>query len=205
MIRYRTVKKEATAETEFQRSRFIGYIAHAASREEAEDYVRRIRAEHRQATHCVPAYIVGEKMELMWTSDDGEPQGTSGPPILQMLEREGLTNVVCVVVRYYGGTKLGTGGLVRAYTQTAKEALEAAGIREVRERTILTVHVPYAILGKLQNLEGEQPFTIGEIVYGEDVKITLQFETRYLERIEGVLSDLNNGMPRVLERRDLLF
>lgn len=204
MIRYRTIAREATAEAEFQRSRFIGYIARCMSREQAERYIGAVREEHRTATHHVPAFIVGEKMELMWTSDDGEPQGTAGPPILQMLAREGVTNVVCVVVRYYGGTKLGTGGLVRAYTETAKRVLEAAGIHEVRERTIMTVRLPYAVLGKLQSLVHDHPFTIDEIVYEQEVSVTLRFETENRSRIEGLLSDVNSGMPDVLAQRDVL-
>lgn len=204
MIRYRTVKKEAIEEAEYSRSRFIAHIAGASSREQAWAYIQRVRDTHKQATHCVPAFIVGEKMELMWTSDDGEPQGTSGPPILQMLEREGLTNVVCAVVRYYGGTKLGTGGLVRAYTQTAKKALDAAGIAEIRERTVIKTSLPYAMLGKLQNLEKEQPFSIEDISYGENVELVLMFESEFEERVHSLLADLNNGEPHILGRRNVL-
>ena len=164
MNRYTTVAKEASAEQVIDRSRFIAHIARAFSKEEADAYIAGIRAQYRDATHNVPAFIVGEKSELKWTSDDGEPQGTSGPPMLQMLEREGLTNVVCVVTRYYGGIKLGTGGLVRAYTSSAKLALEAAGTHTVKDVIRLSVTVPYTLLGKLQNLEKSEPFTIEDVV-----------------------------------------
>jgi uncharacterized YigZ family protein len=205
LIRYTTVKKEATAEEVFHRSRFIGYIAPILSREEAEAYIRKIRDLHRTATHHVPAFIAGEQMELQWTSDDGEPQGTAGPPILQMLVREGLTNLVCVVTRYYGGTKLGTGGLVRAYTETARQALAAAEIHPVRDMTVLQVRLPYTILGKIQNLEQDRPFTVERIVYAQAVDVTLQYETEYHEQVAGLLADLNNGMPPILDRTEKLL
>lgn len=205
MIRYTTVKREATAEEVIQRSRFIGQIAPVASREEAEAYIRKIRDLHRTASHHVPSYILGEQKELQWTSDDGEPQGTAGPPVLQMLVREGLTNLVCVVTRYYGGTKLGTGGLVRAYTQTARMALEAAGIHPVRQMTLLKVRLPYPLLGKLRNLEQDQPFTIEDIAYAQELDVSLACESENEALLTGLLSDLNSGMPLVLERIEKLL
>ncbi|MBO4880674.1 MAG: YigZ family protein [Firmicutes bacterium] len=193
MNRYTTVAKEASAEQVIDRSRFIAHIARAFSKEEADAYIAGIRAQYRDATHNVPAFIVGEKSELKWTSDDGEPQGTSGPPMLQMLEREGLTNVVCVVTRYYGGIKLGTGGLVRAYTSSAKLALEAAGIHTVKDVTRLSVTLPYTLLGKLQNLEKSEPFTIEDIVYTESVTLALTMDLEDEERVKALLMEVSAG------------
>ena len=136
---------------------------------------------------------MGEKSELKWTSDDGEPQGTSGPPMLQMLEREGLTNVVCVVTRYYGGIKLGTGGLVRAYTSSAKLALEAAGIHTVKDVTRLVVTIPYTFLGKLQNLEKSEPFSIQEILYRDNVTLTLSMDLEEEDKVLSILMELSSG------------
>ena len=194
MNRYTTVAKEASAEQVIDRSRFIAHIARAFSKEEADAYIAGIRAQYRDATHNVPAFIVGEKSELKWTSDDGEPQGTSGPPMLQMLEREGLTNVVCVVTRYYGGIKLGTGGLVRAYTSSAKLALEAAGIHTVKDVTRLSVTLPYTLLGKLQNLEKSEPFTIEDIVYTESVTLALTMDLEDEERVKALLMEVSAGI-----------
>jgi uncharacterized YigZ family protein len=205
LIRYTTVQKEATAEEVIHRSRFIGHVAPVFTREEAEAYIRKIRERHRAATHNVPSYIIGEQMELQWTSDDGEPQGTSGPPVLQMLVREGLTNLVCVVTRYYGGTKLGTGGLVRAYTETARQALAAAGIHAVRDMTLLKVRLPYGILGKLKNLESVQPFFIEDIQYTGEVDVTLLYETEHHLQMTGMLADLHNGMPLILDHQEKLL
>ena len=197
MNRYTTVAKEASAEQVIDRSRFIAHIARAFSKEEADAYIARIRAQYRDATHNVPSFIVGEKSELKWTSDDGEPQGTSGPPMLQMLEREGLTNVVCVVTRYYGGIKLGTGGLVRAYTSSAKLALEAAGKHTVRDVSRMSVTVPYTLLGKLQNLEKSEPFVIEDILYTESVTLALSMDLEDEERVKALLMEVSAGTAQI--------
>ena len=193
MNRYTTVAKEASAEQVIDRSRFIAHIARAFSKEEADAFIAGIRAQYKDATHNVPAFIVGEKSELKWTSDDGEPQGTSGPPMLQMLEREGLTNIVCVVTRYFGGIKLGTGGLVRAYTSSAKLALEAAGKHTVKDVTRMNVTTPYTLLGKLQNIEKNEPFSIDQIDYNEAVDLVLMMDQEDEERVKALLMELSSG------------
>lgn len=193
MIHYLTVKKEAIAEYEVQRSKFIGRIARVESREEAEAYVAQIRELHRDATHNVAAFIVGEKGEIQWTTDDGEPQGSSGPPILQMLAREGLSNVVCVVTRYFGGIKLGVGGLVRAYTMSAKLALEAAGLHEARDVCSLQVEIPYTALGTFQHLEKDGYYKIEEINYTDKVELLISTEPEDRNRVVSLLSELSAG------------
>lgn len=145
MILYKTVMEEAEAEQTIEKSRFISHIKPVTSKEAAEEFIAEIRASYKTATHNVPAFVIGNKMQLQWASDDGEPQGTSGAPIVQMLVKEGITNVAVVVTRYFGGIKLGTGGLVRAYTSSAKLALEAAGIADVREMLVLEVRMAYSI------------------------------------------------------------
>ena len=199
MNRYTTVAKEASAEQVIDRSRFIAHIARAFSKEEADAFIAGIRAQYKDATHNVPAFIVGEKSELKWTSDDGEPQGTSGPPMLQMLEREGLTNLVCVVTRYFGGIKLGTGGLVRAYTSSAKLALEAAGIHAVRDVVKMTLEIPYTLLGKVQNLEKSEPFTIEETTYTDTVTLDLSMDLEDAERVRALFMEVSAGNAKILE------
>ena len=133
MIKYKTIMKEAEIEQTIDRSRFIGHVKPVESREEAEAFISEIRSKHKTATHNVPAFVIGDQFQLQWASDDGEPQGTSGAPIVQMLVKEGVTNIAVVITRYFGGIKLGTGGLVRAYTGTTKLALEESGICAVKE------------------------------------------------------------------------
>ena len=199
MKRYTTAAKQASAEQVIDRSRFIAHIAPVYSKEEADAFIAGVRAQYRDATHNVPAFIVGEKSELKWTSDDGEPQGTSGPPMLQMLEREGLTNVVGVVTRYFGGIKLGTGGLVRAYTSSAKLALEAAGIHTVKDVVRLTIVIPYTLLGKIQNIEKNESFTIEDIAYTDTVTLTISMDSEDAEQVKALFMEVSSGSAKILQ------
>ena len=204
MIRYRTVEKEACTEQIIERSRFIAHIARAHSREEAENYIRAIRTQYRDATHNVPCFIIGEKQELMWASDDGEPSGTSGAPMLQMFAREGLTNLVCVVTRYFGGIKLGTGGLVRAYTSSAVMALEAAGIHAVRDLCAAELEIPYTLLGKVQNMALSLPFEIGGISYTDVVTLQISYAPEDEFTVLAPLRELTSGELLLSEIRKFL-
>lgn len=168
MILYKTIEHAAHAEQVIDRSRFIAYASPASTKEEADAFIATIRKQHKDATHNVPAIVIGDKFQLQWASDDGEPQGTSGAPIVQMLVKEGITNTAIVVTRYFGGIKLGTGGLVRAYTSSAKLAVEASGICGVMEMAVFSFKIDYAYLSKIQNLAGEDTFQIDDIQY-EDV------------------------------------
>ncbi len=194
MVNYKTVAEEASAEQTIEKSRFIGYIKSVESREEAEAFIKEIRAMHKSATHNVPAYVIGEKLQLQWASDDGEPSGTSGAPMLHLLVGEGITNVVIVVTRYFGGIKLGTGGLVRAYTGTARLALEAAGICEVREFDMISFSLDYSYYGKLQNMEQSGLFKITDAAFEEAVKLTIQSEPSSTDSILQALSEMTGGV-----------
>ena len=153
---YKTVRKQAEAVQVIDKSRFIAHVFPVESREEADAFLAEIREKYKDATHNVPAMVIGDKSQIQWASDDGEPQGTSGAPMVQMMVKEGLTNLIVVVTRYFGGIKLGTGGLVRAYTSSAKLGLEAAGVCSVREMAELTVKIDYPYLAKIQNMASEQ-------------------------------------------------
>ena len=125
---YKTVKKEAEAEQIIEKSRFTAHVKPVETKEEADEFIASVKSRYKDATHNVPAMVLGDKFQIQWASDDGEPQGTSGAPIVQMLVKEGITNVAVVVTRYFGGIKLGTGGLVRAYTSSAKLGIDAAQV-----------------------------------------------------------------------------
>lgn len=203
MLLYRTVAREAVAEQVIERSRFIAYIAPASSKEEGDAFIASIRAKHKDATHNVPAMVIGDKMQVQWASDDGEPQGTSGAPMVQLLTSEGITNVCIVVTRYFGGIKLGTGGLVRAYTSSARLALEAAGIREVREMTALDVVVDYTHLAKIQNLAREREWVIDDIVYEDKVKMSLSCVSEEAEDMKRMLTEITSGALGITAERDV--
>lgn len=148
----RTLYKEATCELHISKSRFIAYAKPVETESEATAYIEHLKKKHWDAAHHVPVYVLGEQFSIQRYSDDGEPSGTAGVPILELMKKEGLTQLVCVVVRYFGGVKLGTGGLVRAYTQSAKQAIEAACIVERKPFMQIKCTYDYALHGKIQNV-----------------------------------------------------
>lgn len=200
MVRYRTIKEQAVVEQVIEKSRFIAHAKPVESKEEAEAFLAEIRGIHRGATHNVPAFVLGEQNEIQWASDDGEPSGTSGAPILQLLLKEQVTNLVVVVTRYFGGIKLGTGGLVRAYTGSAKQALAKAGICQVEEMDLLRVRVDYSYLGVIQNRSENGDFKIQDQLF-EDL-VTLRLATMP-ERTKTLLEQLKNITGGKLELIDI--
>ena len=204
MNKYKTVMIEAEAEQVIEKSRFIARVKPVQSRGEADEFIRSVRRFHRDATHNVPAMVIGEKCELQWASDDGEPQGTSGAPIVQMLVKERLTNVAVVVTRYFGGVKLGTGGLARAYTGSAKLGLAAAGVCQVQEMTSLAVEVEYTHLNKIQKLSGNKNFFIRDILYEDKVTLRLSVEPEDLSCVKAVLADISSGAAIIISESIVL-
>lgn len=184
MLLYKTINGEATVQQVINKSKFIANIHPVQSREEAEDFFDLIRKEHRLATHNVPAMVIGDKLQLQWASDDGEPQGTSGPPILQLLVSERITNVAVIVTRYYGGIKLGTGGLVRAYTSSAKLALEEAGICGVTEMAILYADISYSDHSKLTTVLPEWDAEIISENFTDKVRLEVKTDINNLETLK---------------------
>ncbi len=199
MIQYNTVRQEAHAEQTIEKSRFIAYVKPVESRQEAEDFIASIRSMHKTATHNVPAMVIGHQFQIQWASDDGEPQGTSGAPIVQMLVKEGITNVSIVVTRYFGGIKLGTGGLVRAYTGSARLGLEAAGRCIVREMAVLQFKIDYSFLSKAQNLSKEGLFSIQDIAYEEQVTMKVAAGLEDRENVKALFANLTSGSAVLVE------
>lgn len=194
---YSTVRAEASAEQIIEKSRFIAYVSPAETREEADEFIASIRKKHKDATHNVPAMVLGDKFQIQWGSDDGEPQGTSGAPIVQMLVAQGITNVVVVVTRYFGGIKLGTGGLVRAYTSSAKLGLEAADICDVCERQVMSYALDYTYLAKLQNLAGGALLTIENLTYADVVQAELSCVPERADEVKNLIANLTGGQGRL--------
>jgi len=193
MIGYKTVASEARAEQVIEKSRFIARVKPVMTREEADGFVAAVGQEHREASHHVPAMVLGDRFQAQWASDDGEPSGTAGAPILRMLVQEGLTNVAVVVTRYFGGVKLGTGGLVRAYTGSAKLALEKAGIRRMQERTFLGFEIEYGFFNQIQAMARGRRFQIEETLYGEKVTLTVSAEAERAADLRTVFSEVTAG------------
>ena len=195
---YSTVLKEAKAEQIIQKSRFICHVKPVSSREEAEDFIASIRKEHREATHNVPAMIIGDKMQTMWSSDDSEPQGTAGAPVMNLLSSMGLTNLCVVITRYFGDIKLGTGGLARAYSSTAKLGLEEAGVGGAYEMSVITYRLDYSTYGRLQKIQNGS-FDILGAEFGENVDVELSCDSENEAEILGFLKDLTGGKGKVLK------
>lgn len=212
---YKTVRKQAEAVQVIDKSRFIAHVFPVESREEADAFLAEIREKYKDATHNVPAMVIGDKSQIQWASDDGEPQGTSGAPMVQMMVKEGLTNLIVVVTRYFGGIKLGTGGLVRAYTSSAKLGLEAAGVCSVREMAELTVKIDYPYLAKIQNMASEQldleeadregeenlsNFRIANIQYTDKIEIKIQTFPGSLTNVELLFQNITSGKAEVISQ-----
>lgn len=201
---YKTIKKDATVEQIIEKSRFIAHARPVSDRDEADAFIAEIKAKYKDATHNVPAMVIGDKSQIQWASDDGEPQGTSGAPIVQMLVSEGITNLVIVVTRYFGGIKLGTGGLVRAYTSSAKLAVEAAGVCSVQNMLCMTCETDYTYLAKFQKMAVESlkdqtafAYVIGNVEYGEKVTLELISFAENEEELRGLAANLTSGSARI--------
>ncbi len=182
------------AESEFteKRSRFIGRVTRIESEAEARAYIEKIKKQHYDARHNCWCYIVHEGGVVRY-GDDGEPQGTAGQPMLNVFQREGVENVVCVVTRYFGGVLLGAGGLTRAYAKAAKDALDAAGKARMTRWTRLRVGVPYPLFERLTRLIDAHGGVAEESGYGADVSVTLRLPQERAEAFAATLTELSGG------------
>ena len=189
---YRTVAREGSGEFTERKSRFIGYIAPAREENEARDFIETVRLMHPEANHHVWSYIQ-RGGAVVRASDDGEPSGTAGRPVTEVLQREGLNDVVCVVVRYFGGILLGAGGLIRAYAQGARVAVENAPKARMTPMIRLSVTLPYHFFGKASSrlsrmgLEPESP------EFSESVRFFLTVSPERAESVRTDLADLTAG------------
>lgn len=206
---YKTVLKRARTELVIEKSRFITTILPCETREEVDRFFAEIRSEFKDATHNVPAFVLGNKMELKWASDDGEPQGTSGPPILKVLEGKGLTNLALVVTRYFGGIKLGTGGLVRAYSKSAEQAIEEAGIGGAAIFRKARIDLDYSDYNRFLNYKFPEELKSGMIVgepdFRENVSLEISCHYEVMESLGRILLDLTNGKTMLPEGEEMIM
>lgn len=184
MILYKTIMKEGTASHTIEKSKFICSIKPVDTRQEAEEFIKAIKKKYKDATHNVPCMVIGDKLQLQWASDDGEPQGTAGSPMLQMIVSQGITNLALVATRYFGGIKLGTGGLVRAYTNTAKLGLEAAGIGQMKELILCSYEFDYNFLNTVKYMvEKNEKYMIEDMKYEDKVTVFFLTESENAEEL----------------------
>ncbi|WP_030189272.1 YigZ family protein [Streptomyces violaceorubidus] len=190
---YRTVARAGVHETEINRSRFLCALAPAATEQDAQAFVAGVRKEHADATHNCWAYVIGADAAVQKASDDGEPGGTAGVPMLQMLLRRDMRYVVAVVTRYYGGVKLGAGGLIRAYGGAVGEALDDLGTLTRRRFRVATVTVDHQRAGKLQNDLRTAGRAVRDVRYGEAVTIEVGLPEADLDAFRSWLADATAG------------
>lgn len=187
---YKIVYRAGTGEIVEKKSRFIANVAPAESEREAAAFIESVKKKYYDARHNCPAFVIGKNRELTRCSDDGEPGGTAGKPILEVLMGAGLTNTVIVVTRYFGGTLLGTGGLVRAYTQAAQAGLSDAGIGTMRYGAKMRIKTDYTDLGKIQYLLGNKEVPVKDAIYTDRVELMIQIP---MENAESLIKELTEN------------
>ncbi len=202
MDKYKTVSGEATSEFTEKKSRFISHVRPVSAEGEALEYIEKIKKQYWDARHNVYAYIIGNNSELQRYSDDGEPQGTGGIPMLEVLRGEHLTNTVAVVTRYFGGTLLGTGGLVRAYTRGAKDGIAAAGIITQILYTKIKVVVDYTLSGKVQYAILQGNYRLEDTIYTDNVCFITLVEQSEKDRFISEMTDLTGGKAQIVIGED---
>lgn len=191
-MEYKTIAQRCEASFVEKKSEFIGYLCPVGTEEQAVAFIEEIRAMHRKATHNCYAYILRENNAARH-SDDGEPGGTAGVPIYEVLRKEGLVDVCCVVTRYFGGILLGAGGLVRAYTRGAKDAVDAAKIKCMASAAELLVTVDYGLYGRLAQVFADFDARVTNEDFADNVRITLFIREENSQRLKDRLVDICNG------------
>ncbi|EPY10656.1 MULTISPECIES: YigZ family protein [Paenibacillus] len=201
---YKTLRQFGSKEIVIKKSRFIGYGKPVANEEEAIAFIEEIKKQHWNATHNCSAYVIGERDEIQKASDDGEPSGTAGKPILEVMKNQGLKNTAIVVTRYFGGILLGAGGLIRAYTDGAVAAIEAAdAIVKVLHQEVF-VEIDYTWLGKLENELRNRETRMGETQFTDKVTLTCLPVVSETERFMAWITDLTQGQA-VIRKGDPIY
>ena len=199
---YLTIKENGEATIEIKKSEFICSLARTETEEEARAFIDKIKTEHRKATHNCFAYMIGLNDEIQRESDNGEPSGTAGVPILEVLKNLELHNVTAVVTRYFGGIKLGAGGLIRAYSNATSNAIEKVGVVRKVVQTELSLKVSYSAWGKLKNYLENNQVNVSDTVFMTDVTAVVYVDTPEVESFTTTIVDLMNGQVEVEEGQE---
>ena len=202
---YITVKNYGEASFEEKKSEFIGYVKRVNSEEEAKEFVNEIKAKHKQARHNCYGYVIGQNMGIQRYSDDGEPQGTAGIPILEVMKKSGITDCAVVVTRYFGGILLGTGGLTRAYTKASSMAIKEAGVIQKVQGLKLTVKIEYDLLGKVQYLCAKNNWYIEDIQYLDYVELFVFVEIQSVDSVEKEITNLTSGKAEMYKSEEEIY
>jgi uncharacterized YigZ family protein len=196
---YNTVKGYGENEINIERSRFIAYVNRAETEEEAQAFIADIKKKHWDANHNCSAYMIGENNLIQKANDDGEPSGTAGVPMLEVLKKRDLKDTVVVVTRYFGGIKLGAGGLIRAYGKATSEGLNATGIVERKLMRIMKTKIDYTWLGKVENEVRGSNYQLKEIHYLDAVEVEVYVEEASNGQFHDWMTELTNGQAEISE------
>lgn len=196
-MEYRTIRQDGQAQEEIKKSRFICHAKRVYSEEEARDFIAAIKKEHYKATHNCSAFIVGEKSEIKRTSDDGEPSGTAGVPMLGVMENHQVTNVCFVVTRYFGGIKLGAGGLIRAYAGIVALAIKEIGLIEIKEQAGLHLKMSYSQYQNFDNFLKAEDLIEFDTEFTDLVATTIYIDKQEKETLVQKLVEFFNGKIQI--------
>ena len=202
---YKTVYEGGQGEIVEKKSRFIATVRPVQTEEEALILIEEMRKKYWDATHNCFAYVIGERREIMRCSDDGEPGGTAGKPMLDVLLGEELYNTAVVVTRYFGGTLLGTGGLVRAYSKAAQEGISASRVIEKNHGVLIEIGTDYNGVGKLQYLFAQREIPILDSQYTETVKLQILVPAKDREQIKKAVTETTSGRASITEIKELYY
>ncbi|CUO93349.1 protein co-occurring with transport systems (COG1739) [Clostridium baratii] len=202
---YITIRDYGEDSFEEKKSEFIGYAKRVESEEEAKEFINEIKSMHKQARHNCFAYVIGENYGIQRYSDDGEPQGTAGIPILEVMKKQGVTDCAIVVTRYFGGILLGAGGLTRAYTKGASIALKAGGVVEKVEGCKVSITIDYDLIGKIQYLCGQNNWHIEDSEYTDKVTIFIYAENEVAKVIEKEVIEATNGKAIISKSEEDIY
>ncbi|MFP7479038.1 YigZ family protein [Terribacillus saccharophilus] len=194
---YFTVKTEGSHEIVIQKSRFIGHVKRVETEEEAIAFVQKIKKEHKDATHNCSAYMIGEHDLIQKASDDREPSGTAGVPILEVLKKKGLKDTAVVVTRYFGGIKLGAGGLIRAYSGSAAQSIDEIGVVKRQLMQLAEIHIDYTLLGKVENELRQSAYTLRTIDYADRVVLHVAMQSGQEEEFQAFVTDMTSAQAEI--------
>lgn len=196
---YKTVKTSGEHEIVINKSRFIGHVARATTEDAAIEFIQSIKKKHWNATHNCSCYLIGEHDQIQKAQDDGEPSGTAGVPMLDVLKKKQLKDTVVVVTRYFGGIKLGAGGLVRAYSKATSEAIDTIGVVTRQLMRVMHVVVDYTWLGKVENELRSSIYEIKQINYLENVEFEVYVEELDKNKFCEWVIELTNAQSKITE------
>ena len=199
MKNYKTIAQTGSHEKDIKKSRFIAHVAQVFSEDEANEFIKKIRQQESGATHNCTAFIVKENVLIERMSDDGEPSGTAGSPILNVLQQQELQNVAVVVTRYFGGIKLGAGGLIRAYSSTTAEAVKEIGLVENRIQQGFELTIPYHLFDKFDNYAKNEKIKLENKQFTTDIKCEIYLDLNVVDQAVQNIKDLFQNQIQLKE------